>query len=108
MQNKSKGFTLIELMIVVAIVGILSAIALPAYQSYTRRAADNACLSEAKAYTNIVLVDFHLGRAVTAHKNAACELIPTPTDLTSFAVKSVAPGQGTITCDLAGGGSCSL
>ena len=72
-MGNSKGFTLIELMVVVAIVGILAAIALPAYQDYTMRAKVTELLNMAAVCKNSV-AEFYQSKttmpAVTA--DAGC------------------------------------
>lgn len=67
MSRLQLGFTLIELMIVVAIIGILSAIALPQYNNYTNRAKINTCLTEATAIAR---------GAVAAKANGTIAMMP--------------------------------
>ncbi|MBB1408592.1 pilin [Pseudoalteromonas sp. SG44-17] len=91
-QQSQKGFTLIELMIVVAIIGILAAVALPAYQDYTKRAHVSEGITLA-ASAKAAVTEYYVSQAAWPTTNAQAGL-PDSTTITGNAVTSVAVGNG--------------
>lgn len=103
MKKVQQGFTLIELMIVVAIIGILAAVAIPAYQDYTVRARVTEGLSLASSYKTAVAENAANG---TAFASGVPAFVATP-NVTGLAI--AANGEITITYGTnAGGGTIVL
>lgn len=100
--KNNRGFTLIELMIAVAIVGILATIAIPAYQDYTRRARVIEGMNLA-AGAKLSASEYFASVGSWPDDNEAAGLAPT---ITADAVKSVVVSKAN--CSDSSGNTCSF
>ncbi|EMT5849073.1 pilin [Neisseria gonorrhoeae] len=100
MNTLQKGFTLIELMIVIAIVGILAAVALPAYQDYTARAQVSEAILLAEGQKSAV-TEYYLNHGIWPKDNTSAGVASSPTDIKGKYVKSVTVAKGVVTAEMA-------
>ncbi|HEZ6475303.1 TPA: pilin [Neisseria meningitidis] len=103
MNTLQKGFTLIELMIVIAIVGILAAVALPAYQDYTARAQVSEAILLAEGQKSAV-TEYYLNHGIWPANNNSAGVASTATDIKGKYVKSVTVANGVVTAQMASSG----
>jgi type IV pilus assembly protein PilA len=95
MTKLQKGFTLIELMIVVAIIGILAAIAIPAYQDYTIRAQVSEGMNLAAA-AKAAISETYLNRGAAPANRTVAGMSDNATDTSGKYVQSVGVAAGNI------------
>jgi type IV pilus assembly protein PilA len=106
MNTMQKGFTLIELMIVVAIVGILAAVAIPAYQDYTIRAQVSEGLSLASAAKAAVVESYGSNGDWPANNTAAG--VGTATNIVGKYVTGVAVAGNLVTVTFGGNANSAI
>lgn len=95
-ERSQKGFTLIELMITIGIVGILAAIALPAYQNYSRRAYFSEVVQATAPY-KIGVTECYQDLGTLTGCNAGSNNIPAAITSATGSVASAAVADGVIT-----------
>ncbi|EPI7171786.1 pilin, partial [Neisseria gonorrhoeae] len=98
MNTLQKGFTLIELMIVIAIVGILAAVALPAYQDYTARAQVSEAILLAEGQKSAV-TEYYLNNGEWPKDNASAG-VANPTEIKGKYVQKVEVAKGVVTAQM--------
>ncbi|EMT4557643.1 pilin [Neisseria gonorrhoeae] len=99
MNTLQKGFTLIELMIVIAIVGILAAVALPAYQDYTARAQVSEAILLAEGQKSAV-TEYYLNHGKWPANNGDAGVASSATDIKGKYVQSVTVANGVVTATM--------
>ncbi|HFB1083722.1 TPA: pilin, partial [Neisseria gonorrhoeae] len=99
MNTLQKGFTLIELMIVIAIVGILAAVALPAYQDYTARAQVSEAILLAEGQKSAV-TEYYLNHGIWPKDNASAG-VASASKIKGKYVKEVKVENGVVTAEMA-------
>ncbi|HFA1831224.1 TPA: pilin, partial [Neisseria gonorrhoeae] len=99
MNTLQKGFTLIELMIVIAIVGILAAVALPAYQDYTARAQVSEAILLAEGQKSAV-TEYYLNHGIWPEDNDKAG-VANPTEIKGKYVQKVEVNNGVVTATMA-------
>ncbi|HGH7134963.1 TPA: pilin [Neisseria meningitidis] len=102
MNTLQKGFTLIELMIVIAIVGILAAVALPAYQDYTARAQVSEAILLAEGQKSAV-TEYYLNHGTWPGDNSNAGVASSSTIKGKY-VKEVTVANGVITATMLSSG----